>query len=105
MERSFEHITEAVSSYGADLPDPDRLLEGREQLLKAAMKAFEARQPLFHGTKADLKRGDLIEPGYQSNFGKRKKAAFVYVNSARSFKAMKDNLERLKQLGVEAIEE
>ena len=24
--------------------------------------------PFYHGTKADLKRGDLLEPGYRSNF-------------------------------------
>ncbi len=27
----------------------------------------------YHGTKADLKRGDLIAPGYASNYGSRKK--------------------------------
>ena len=36
-------------------------------------------QRLFHGTKADLKPGDLIEPGYSSNFGTRKQASFVYL--------------------------
>jgi hypothetical protein len=35
----------------------------------------------YHGTKADLKVGDLIEPGYASNFGKRKQAAFVYLSA------------------------
>ena len=35
-------------------------------------------QRLYHGTKADRKRGDLIAPGYTSNFGKRKKANYVY---------------------------
>ncbi|TWT10743.1 NAD(+)--rifampin ADP-ribosyltransferase [Reyranella sp. CPCC 100927] len=38
-------------------------------------------QPLYHGTKADLKQGDLIEPGYASNYGKRKKAAYVYLTA------------------------
>ncbi len=33
----------------------------------------------FHGTKADLKAGDMIAPGFNSNFGKRNVAAFVYV--------------------------
>ncbi|WP_233841587.1 NAD(+)--rifampin ADP-ribosyltransferase [Dyella sp. 2HG41-7] len=33
----------------------------------------------YHGTKADLQRGDMIEPGFASNFGKRKLAAFVYL--------------------------
>jgi hypothetical protein len=127
-------------------------------------------QRLFHGTKADLKPGDLIEPGFSSNFGKREQANFVYLagtldaatwgaelavgdgpgriyvveptgpieddpnltdkkypgNPTRSYrtreplrvtdeltewqghspevlKAMKDNLERLRQEGVEAI--
>lgn len=35
----------------------------------------------FHGTKADLKTGDTIDPGFSSNFGKRNKAAFVYVTA------------------------
>lgn len=34
---------------------------------------------LYHGTRADLKPGDLIEPGYTSNFGKRPKASHVYL--------------------------
>ena len=36
-------------------------------------------QRFYHGTKADLKPGDLIEPGYSSNFGKRKEANYVYL--------------------------
>lgn len=35
----------------------------------------------YHGTKADLKPGDLIEAGYNSNYGSRKKAAFVYFTA------------------------
>src|SRR6185312_9106361 len=33
----------------------------------------------YHGTKADLRPGDLIRPGYASNFGRRAIAAFVYL--------------------------
>ena len=33
----------------------------------------------YHGTKVDLKPGDLIAPGYQSNYGSRRQAAFVYL--------------------------
>lgn len=129
-------------------------------------------EQFYHGTKADLKLGELIEPGYRSNYGKRKKAAFVYLtatldaatwgaelaigdgpgriyiveptgpfeddpnltdkkfpgNPTKSYrsrhplrvtgevadwqghppeqiKAMQEHLERLKQLGIEAIEE
>lgn len=35
----------------------------------------------YHGTKADLKPGDLITPGYNSNYGTRKQAAFVYLTA------------------------
>jgi hypothetical protein len=126
----------------------------------------------YHGTKAGLKPGDLIAPGFNSNYGKRKKANFVYLtatldaavwgaelavgdgpgriyiveptgpyeddpnltdkkfpgnptksyrtrdslrvagevtdwqgHSPEQLKAMKDHLERLKELGIEAIEE
>ena len=38
-------------------------------------------QRFYHGTKADLKRGELIAPGYNSNYGKRKKAAYVYLTA------------------------
>ncbi|MEP6817029.1 MAG: NAD(+)--rifampin ADP-ribosyltransferase [Marmoricola sp.] len=34
--------------------------------------------PFFHGTKADLRPGDLLEPGYGSNFGERMRANYVY---------------------------
>jgi rifampin ADP-ribosylating transferase len=38
-------------------------------------------QTYYHGTKADLKVGDLVEPGYVSNYGKRKQAVFVYLTA------------------------
>jgi hypothetical protein len=127
---------------------------------------------LYHGTRADLKPGDLIERGYNSNYGERTKASYVYLtrtldaatwgaelavgaglgriyvvqptgpieddpdltnkkfrgnptksyrsreplrvtgkitdwqgHSPEALKAMKDHLERLKQLGVEAIDD
>ena len=126
----------------------------------------------YHGTKAQLHVGDLIQPGYASNYGSRKRAAFVYLSatldaaiwgaelavgdgrgriyvveptgfieddpnltnkrfpgnptksyrsahplrvvgevaewtghSAERLKEMRDHLERLKQQGIEAIEE
>lgn len=35
--------------------------------------------PLYHGTRADLKPGDLIKPGYTPNFGnKHRRTTFVY---------------------------
>jgi rifampin ADP-ribosylating transferase len=129
-------------------------------------------QRLYHGTKANLKPGDLIERGFNSNYGKRKKAGYVYLSatleaatwgaelalgegpgriyiveptgpieddpnltdkkfpgnptksyrtldplrvtgevtdwqghSTEQLKTMKDHLEKLKQLGIEAIED
>jgi Rifampin ADP-ribosyl transferase len=129
-------------------------------------------QRFYHGTRADLRPGDLIKPGYTSNYGQRKNANFVYLtatldaatwgaelavgegpgriyiveptgqieddpnltdkkfpgnptksyrsreplrvtgeiadwqgHSPEALKSMRDNLERLKRLGVEAIDE
>lgn len=129
-------------------------------------------QTFYHGTKTNLQPGDLIEPGFNSNYGKRKKASYIYLtatmdaavwgaelalgeglgriyiveptgpieddpnltdkkfpgNPTKSYrsrnplrvigevtdweghkpeqlKAMKDHLEQLKQLGIEAIED
>ena len=126
----------------------------------------------YHGTKAHLNLGDLIRPGYHSNYGTQKKASYVYLtatldaatwgaelaqgegpgriyiveptgpieddpnltdkkfpgNPTQSYrtrdplrvtgevknwqghtpeqlKAMKDHLDRLKELGIEAIED
>lgn len=33
----------------------------------------------YHGTRADLRPGDLIEPGRTSNYGKRNKTVYVYL--------------------------
>ncbi|MGB8194839.1 MAG: NAD(+)--rifampin ADP-ribosyltransferase [Chitinophagaceae bacterium] len=129
-------------------------------------------EKLYHGTKASLKPGDLIEPGFNSNYGQKKKAKYIYLtatldaatwgaelaagegvgriyiveptgpfeddpnltdkkfpgNPTKSYRslhalrvigevenwqghspeqlsAMKEHLERLKQLGIEAIED
>ena len=37
--------------------------------------------PVFHGTKADLRPGDLIEAGRRSNFGSGRQARFVYLTA------------------------
>lgn len=34
----------------------------------------------FHGTKADLELGDLVKPGYNSNYGKRKNAKYIFLS-------------------------
>ncbi|WP_203322941.1 NAD(+)--rifampin ADP-ribosyltransferase [Pseudoxanthomonas beigongshangi] len=38
-------------------------------------------QTYYHGTKADLKAGDLIAPGRASNYGSRRPSRFVYLSA------------------------
>lgn len=45
------------------------------------MSATPFAQTYFHGTKADLKIGDFITPGFNSNFGKNKKAKYIFLAS------------------------
>ena len=37
--------------------------------------------PFYHGTKADLKPGDMLKPGYGSNYGERKRANYIYLTA------------------------
>jgi len=39
------------------------------------------QQTYFHGTKADLKLGDLIEAGFNSNYGQQKKAKYIFLSA------------------------
>ncbi len=38
-------------------------------------------QTYLHGTKANLKLGDFIEVGYNSNFGKRNNAKYIFLTA------------------------
>lgn len=38
-------------------------------------------QTYFHGTKADLKIGELIEVGFNSNYGQRKNAKYIFLSA------------------------
>ncbi|CAN5463339.1 NAD(+)--rifampin ADP-ribosyltransferase [soil metagenome] len=35
----------------------------------------------YHGTRAQLKEGDLIAPGFNSNYGRQKRALYVYLTA------------------------
>lgn len=50
---------------------------------KSGNKSFQSpfAQTYFHGTKADLKIGDLIEVGFNSNFGQRKNAKYIFLTA------------------------
>lgn len=38
-------------------------------------------QTFYHGTKIDLKPGDLIEVGFTSNYGSRRQARYIYMSA------------------------
>ena len=38
-------------------------------------------QTYFHGTRGELKVGDLIEVGFNSNYGQRKNAKYIFLTS------------------------
>lgn len=38
-------------------------------------------QTYFHGTRSDLKVGDFIEAGFNSNYGQRKNAKYVFLTA------------------------
>ena len=42
-------------------------------------RATPFAQTYFHGTKADLRVGDLIEVGFASNFGQRNNAGYIFL--------------------------
>ena len=42
-------------------------------------RATPFAQTYFHGTKADLRIGDLIEVGFASNFGQRNNARYIFL--------------------------
>lgn len=46
-------------------------------------KTFQSpfAQTYFHGTKADLKVGDLIEAGFNSNYGQNKNAKYIFLTA------------------------
>ncbi|UNZ00337.1 NAD(+)--rifampin ADP-ribosyltransferase [Zhouia spongiae] len=50
-----------------------------EKVSRQGATAFA--QTYFHGTKADLKIGDLIEAGFNSNYGQRKNAKYIFLSA------------------------
>jgi rifampin ADP-ribosylating transferase len=39
--------------------------------------------PFFHGTKADVRPGDLLTPGWRSNYGSGRQANHIYFTASR----------------------
>lgn len=47
----------------------------------APLSATPFAQTYFHGTRADLQPGALIEPGFSSNYGQRKTAQYIFLSA------------------------
>ena len=48
---------------------------------KIAQSATPLVQTYFHGTKADLKVGNFIDVGFNSNFGQQKNAKYIFLSA------------------------
>ncbi len=51
---------------------------------RGLLSTEDGQQPtqFYHGTRADLKPGDVIEPGRPSNYGERNRATYVYLTGS-----------------------
>src|SRR5262249_22740509 len=54
-----------------------RIMKGEQQTMPFTDGTIQ--QQFYHGTRADLKPGDLIAAGYGSNYGTRKQSSWVYL--------------------------
>ena len=52
-----------------------------DETAPAIAPRYPSPPPYYHGTKIELKPGDLIGPGYASNYGTRQKANHVYFSA------------------------
>lgn len=71
---------------GFDSPDDmERTIQmGFKEGFTAGLDQLEelfANTSYYHGTKSDLQVGDLIEPGFNSNYGQQKAAKYVYLTA------------------------
>ena len=55
--------------------------EDKEKNKLSAQASTPFAQTYFHGTKVDLKIGDLIEVGFHSNYGQRSNAKYIFLSA------------------------
>jgi hypothetical protein len=55
--------------------------QNKNEQQSAEQAATPFAQTYFHGTKAQLKVGDLIQVGYNSNYGHRNNAKYIFLSS------------------------
>lgn len=56
-------------------------IETRRIMDKTNQTTINSTGKFYHGTKASLQQGDLIEAGFNSNYGQRNKAKYVYLTA------------------------
>jgi rifampin ADP-ribosylating transferase len=57
------------------------LVMSEDQGISNGNRATPFAQTYFHGTKADLRLGDLIEVGFNSNYGQNKNAKYIFLTA------------------------
>ena len=60
--------------------------------------AGQVPDTLYHGTRADLSVGDLLRPGFASNFEDRRPMSWIYMSGlleAEVFAALQDDVRRV----------
>lgn len=63
------------------------LLQKLDSLLRdppPAPRVVDDPGPFFHGTKAELRPGDLLTPGWRSNYGARHIANHIYITASEN---------------------
>jgi rifampin ADP-ribosylating transferase len=60
---------------------PCRAAAAQQRTSESATDDGSASRVFYHGTKAELGPGDMIERGFDSNFGTRTRANFVYLTA------------------------
>ncbi len=53
----------------------------KDEIKSNEQSAAPFAQTYFHGTKADLKIGDLIKVGFNSNYGQKKNAKYIFLSA------------------------
>ncbi len=89
-QKNFREAWNRLTSEGEMCgPDPEKGFRPA-----GIRKNVKESGPLYHGTKADLKAGDLIIPGYPSNYGSGKRANFVYATAMKEGAALAAELAK-----------
>ncbi len=60
---------------------PKKMTDNHTDASPTPLHSEQGSTTYYHGTKADLNVGDLIATGFSSNYGKKKKAKYIYLTA------------------------